>query len=508
MLQHRFIDSAKRDGAKIAFIDRTTDREISFNQALIAGLILSKRFKKVERGRIGIMLPTSGGAALAVLGSVMANLTPVMINYSTGAKQNCHYAQQECDFKTIITTRALLEKVNCPLIPEMLLIEDILSSLNPLEKVWAAIKSKLPTAILKRISGKKQLETPAVILFTSGSEKDPKAVQLTHANLLSNIDAFCEHMEIYGMDRLLAVLPYFHVFGLTVNLWTPLCLGMTSITFANPLEFKSVVKIIRDYKPEFLIGTPFFLEGYLRQSKPGDFTSIRLAVSGADKCPDSLRDLFHTKHNLEIFEGYGTTETSPVISVNPRQQNRPGSIGTPIPGTKVKIINYETGSICNTGETGQILVQGPGVMNGYLNNLEETAMRLKGGWYDTGDLGFIDDDGYIWHKGRLKRFVKIAGEMVSLVAIEEALEQVTEPGIECCAIELPDAKRGAKIVAVTSQVVDPATIAKKLANELPNIALPKKYITVSTFPRMGSGKTDFRGLTEYILRMEKIENAG
>jgi acyl-[acyl-carrier-protein]-phospholipid O-acyltransferase/long-chain-fatty-acid--[acyl-carrier-protein] ligase len=315
-------------------------------------------------------------------------------------------------------------------------------------------------------------------------------------------------MEIYGMDRLLAVLPYFHVFGLTVNLWTPLCLGMTSITFANPLEFKSVVKIIRDYKPEFLIGTPFFLEGYLRQSKPGDFTSIRLAVSGADKCPDSLRDLFHTKHNLEIFEGYGTTETSPVISVNPRQQNRPGSIGTPIPGTKVKIINYETGSICDTGETGQILVQGPGVMNGYLNNLEETAMRLKGGWYDTGDLGFIDDDGYIWHKGRLKRFVKIAGEMVSLVAIEEALEQVTEPGIECCAIELPDAKRGAKIVAVTSQVVDPATIAKKLANELPNIALPKKYITVSTFPRMGSGKTDFRGLTEYILRMEKIENAG
>ena len=260
MLQHRFIDSAKRDGAKIAFIDRTTDREISFNQALIAGLILSKRFKKVERGRIGIMLPTSGGAALAVLGSVMANLTPVMINYSTGAKQNCHYAQQECDFKTIITTRALLEKVNCPLIPEMLLIEVILSSLNPLEKVWAAIKSKLPTAILKRISGKKQLETPAVILFTSGSEKDPKAVQLTHANLLSNIDAFCEHMEIYGMDRLLAVLPYFHVFGLTVNLWTPLCLGMTSITFANPLEFKSVVKIIRDYKPEFLIGTPFFLE--------------------------------------------------------------------------------------------------------------------------------------------------------------------------------------------------------------------------------------------------------
>ena len=263
MLQHRFIDSAKRDGAKIAFIDRTTDREISFDQALIAGLILYKRFKKVERGRIGIMLPTSGGAALAVLGSVMANLTPVMINYSTGAKQNCHYAQQECDFKTIITTRALLEKVNCPLLPEMLLIEDILSSLNPLEKVWAAIKSKLPTAILKRISGKKQLETPAVILFTSGSEKDPKAVQLTHANLLSNIDAFCEHMEIYGMDRLLAVLPYFHVFGLTVNLWTPLCLGMTSITFANPLEFKSVVKIIRDYKPEFLIGTPFFLEGYL-----------------------------------------------------------------------------------------------------------------------------------------------------------------------------------------------------------------------------------------------------
>ena len=135
-------------------------------------------------------------------------------------------------------------------------------------------------------------------------------------------------------------------------------------------------------------------------------------------------------------------------------------------------------------------------------------MRLKGGWYDTGDLGLIDDEGYIWHKGRLKRFVKIAGEMISLVAIEEALDRVTEPDIECCAIELPDAKRGAKIVAVTSQVVDPAIIAKKLANELPNIALPKKYITVLTFPRMGSGKTDFRGLTEQILHMEKNENSG
>lgn len=447
------------------------------------------------------MLPTSSGAALAITGSVMAGLTPVMINYSTGAKKNCLYAQQQCDFKTIVTARALLEKTGCPEMPNMVFLEEIMAGLGTAEKALGLIKSKLPKSMLKRLCGSEDLEQAAVILFTSGSEKEPKVVQLSQRNLLSNIDAFCDMMDIYSMDRLLAVLPYFHVFGLTINLWTPLCLGMTSITYANPLEFKTVATIIKETKPELLVGTPLFLEGYGRQAKPDDFSSVVLTVSGADKCPESLRTLYRSKHQLEIFEGYGATETAPVISVNPRNKNKPGSIGVPIPGTQVKIENYETGAECQLGETGKILVKGDGVMKGYLNNLEESSMRIKSGWYDTGDLGYIDEEGYLWHKGRLKRFVKIGGEMISLVMVEEALNQLTPDEIECCAVELPDAKRGSLIVAVTSAEVDQSEVSKRLAKEIPNLALPKKWVIVSDFPRMGSGKTDFRTLTEQVRRL-------
>ena len=505
MLQHRFIDSAISNPDKISFIHRSTERDISYSQALLASLILARRFGKLERGRIGIMLPTSSGGGLAIIGAVMAGRTPVMINYSTGAEKNCRYAQDSCDFRIIITTKALLEKTGCAHLPEMVFIEDILSSLGKFEKATAFLKSKLPRPLLKRLVGKPNLDLPAVILFTSGSEKEPKVVQLSQRNILSNIDSFSQMMDIYGMDNLLAVLPYFHVFGLTINLWTPMCLGMTTITYANPLEFKTIAKIIREYKPELLVGTPLFLEGYVKQSKAGDFASIKLAVSGADKCPEHLRILYREKHDIEIFEGYGTTETSPVISANPRDRNKPGSIGTPIPGTEIRIQNLDTGADCAVGETGKILVKGDGVMQGYLNDIEESSLRLKSGWYDTGDLGYLDEDGYLWHKGRLKRFVKIGGEMVSLVMVEETMNALTPLEVECCAVELPDSKRGSKIVGVTNTMVDQQDLNKKLSKALPNLALPKKYVHVAEFPRMGSGKTDFRSLTEIVRELD--ENA-
>jgi acyl-[acyl-carrier-protein]-phospholipid O-acyltransferase/long-chain-fatty-acid--[acyl-carrier-protein] ligase len=505
MLQHRFIDSAISNPDKIAFIDRSTERDISYSQALLASLILARRFGKLERGRIGIMLPTSSGGGLAIIGAVMAGRTPVMINYSTGAEKNCRYAQDSCDFRIIITTKALLEKTGCAHLPEMVFIEDILSSLGKFEKATAFLKSKLPRPLLKRLVGKPNLDLPAVILFTSGSEKEPKVVQLSQRNILSNIDSFSQMMDIYGMDNLLAVLPYFHVFGLTINLWTPMCLGMTTITYANPIEFKTIAKIIREYKPELLVGTPLFLEGYVKQSKAGDFASIKLAVSGADKCPEHLRILYREKHDIEIFEGYGTTETSPVISANPRDRNKPGSIGTPIPGTEIRIQNLDTGANCAVGETGKILVKGDGVMQGYLNDIEESSLRLKSGWYDTGDLGYLDEDGYLWHKGRLKRFVKIGGEMVSLVMVEETMNALTPLEVECCAVELPDSKRGSKIVGVTNTMVDQQDLNKKLSKALPNLALPKKYVHVAEFPRMGSGKTDVRSLTEIVRELD--ENA-
>lgn len=506
MLQHRFIDSARAHPDKLAFIDRSANREVSYGSALTASLILARRFAGLEDGRIGIMLPTSSAGALAVTGAVMAGLTPVMINYSTGPARNCQFARQQCDFHTIVTSRTVLEKTGCEELPGMVYMEDIMASLSAWEKLIAAVKARLPRSWLKRLCGKVDLERPAVILFTSGSEKEPKAVQLSQRNILSNIDAFSDMMEIHDMDNLLAILPYFHVFGLTINLWTPLCLGMTAITYGNPLDFKVVARLIREHKPQLLVGTPVFMEGYLRQSKSGDFASVELAVTGADKCPETLREQFRDKHGIEIIEGYGTTETSPVISANPRHNNRPGSIGVPIPGVEVRIEHIESGAECATGETGRILVRGENVMQGYLNNLEETHMRLKNGWYDTGDLGYLDEDGYLWHKGRLKRFVKIGGEMISLVAVEDALDRATPEEVECCAIELPDARRGARIVAITSKEVDSQQVTRQLGDSLPNLALPKHYVVVEEFPRMGSGKTDFRSLTELVRKRQAPES--
>lgn len=503
MLQHRFIEWARKHPNKLAIKDRATQRDITYSQALLGALVLARRFRELERGRIGIMLPTSAGGALAVAGALMGGLTPVMINYSTGARKNCGYAQAQCDFRTIVTARALLERIGCEALPDMVFMEDIMAALGRYEKLLAYLKSKLPLGRLKRMTGSGNLESPAVILFTSGSEKDPKGVPLTQRNLLSNIDSFSDMMDLKGMDHMLAVLPYFHVFGLSIHLWTPLCLGMTAITYPNPLDFKVIAKLIKTEKPQLLIGTPLFLEGYARQSKPGDFSSVELTVAGADKCPDSLRRLYREKHKLEIFEGYGTTETSPVISVNPRDGNRPGSIGVPIPGTRVRIENIDNGEDCAPGETGKIMVKGEGVMSGYLNDTAESHLRLKAGWYDTGDIGILDEDGYLWHKGRHKRFVKIGGEMVSLVNVEETLNAVIGEDVACCAVELPDARRGSRIIAVTNRPIDEKAVARKLAKHLPNLALPKKYVVVGELPAMGSGKIDFRTLTDMVRRREE-----
>jgi len=450
LLHQHFVRIAKRYGNKLAFIDRTSDRRVTYSKALIASLFLVEKFKKYEKGFIGIMIPTSAGCALSILGALMSGRTPVMINYSTGAANNAKYAQRKCNFKTIITSKALIEKINCPVVDGMIFIEDIMEGVSSGDKLKAALVSKLPTAlILKMVLGGNK-DDNLVILFTSGSEKDPKAVQLTHRNIVSNIENFSTVYEMSDKDVVLANLPYFHVFGLTVNLWTPLFHGMTIASYANPLEYKMICTIVREEKPTIMVGTPSFLWGYVRKSEPGDFKSIRVVVSGADKCPDALRTEFREKHGMTLYEGYGATETSPVISVNTPEHNKPGSIGKILPNVQVRIENYETGEDCRPGEVGRILVKGDLVMKGYLDDFEETLMRIRQGWYDTGDMGYLDEDGFLWHSGRLKRFVKIGGEMVSLVKVEDVLEKFLPENVACSVVEVPDALKGVKIVAVVT----------------------------------------------------------
>ncbi|MGE5315181.1 MAG: AMP-binding protein [Acidobacteriota bacterium] len=501
VLHHEFIRIAKQRGNATAIIDKNTNRTISYSKALIASLILAEKFAKYDKGFLGIMIPTSAGCSLSMLGALMSGRVPVMINYSTGAAHNVEYAQKKCGFSTVITSKALLEKISCPVLPGMVFVEDLMESVTLPEKLSAALKSKLPYSLLVRaVHGGDEHDT-SVILFTSGSEKEPRAVELSHRNITSNIEGIRQMFNFTIDDVMLANLPFFHVFGLTVNHWLPLLVGMKMVPYANPLEFRKICDMIRDEQVTFVVGTPSFLWGYLRKSEPGDFRSVRVTLSGADKCPDALRKGFMDKHSVTLLEGYGATETSPVISANTHERNRPGSVGWICPGVRVRIENYETGEECKIGDVGKILVKGENVMKGYFDDFEETSYHIRHGWYDTGDMGKVDKDGFLWHVGRLKRFMKIGGEMISLVRVEEVLERHLPADVSCCVVEIPDALKGAKIVAALTRNVDEKALLKKMSEELPNISLPKQFVVIEEFPKMGSGKIDFRTVTSMVRKM-------
>ncbi len=498
LLHQHFVRTARKFSGKLAFVDMSADRRITYSRALTASLILAGKFREYEKGRVGIMIPTSAGCSLSILGVLMSGRTPVMINYSTGGDRSARYAQQKCGFKTVVTSRALLEKINCPLVEGMVFIEDIMAGVTVAEKLKAAVTARLPVPfILKGIHGGEN-DDDLVILFTSGSEKAPKAVRLSHRNVYTDIRGFSEVVGLSSSDSILANLPFFHVFGLTVSMWTPLLHGMTIITCANPLDYRMICDIISEERPSIMVGTPSLLSGYVRKSRPGDFDSLRLVFCGADKCPDSLRHEFSRRHGITVYEGYGTTETSPVISVNTPGRNRPGSIGKVLPGVQVRIENHDTGRDCLPGETGRIMVKGDIVMKGYFDDLEETSARISLGWYDTGDMGFIDEGGFLWHEGRLRRFAKVGGEMVSLVSVENVLERFLPEDASCCVVEVPDPGRGAKIVAAVTKPIDRKKAVKHMAAYLPNIALPREMLVLEELPKMGSGKIDFRAVTEIV----------
>jgi acyl-[acyl-carrier-protein]-phospholipid O-acyltransferase/long-chain-fatty-acid--[acyl-carrier-protein] ligase len=492
---------AKKNAGKLAVIDKATGKNVTYSRALIGALILSSKFNKYDKGFIGIMIPTSAGCALATVGALMSGRIPVMINYSTGAEANAKFAQEKCKFKTIITSKALLEKINCPVIDGMVLIEDIMAGVTTGEKLKAALTTKLPVNLILSTVHKGNEDDTAAVLFTSGSEKDPKAVQLTHRNIASNIENFGNYVNISGSDILLANLVFFHIFGLTVNLWVPFYYGMTMVTIANPLDFQAVSNTARDEKPTIMVGTPSFFWGYLKKSEPGDFKTLRLMVAGADKCPDALREGYMKKHGVTLLEGYGATETSPVISVNSLEFNRPGSTGKVIPNVQVRVENFETGEMCKTGEVGKILVKGDSVMKGYYDDPELTAEVLIDGWYNTGDMGFFDEDGFLWHAGRFKRFAKIGGEMVSLVKVENILEKYIPEGASCCVVEVPDEKKGSYIVATVSVEVNKTHVLRQMLNDLPNIALPRQFLVIKDLPMMSTGKIDFRSVTRIAQEM-------
>jgi acyl-[acyl-carrier-protein]-phospholipid O-acyltransferase/long-chain-fatty-acid--[acyl-carrier-protein] ligase len=506
-LHQRFIKIAKQYPKDIAVHDVSAGKNITYGQMLLAAIILSEKFKKFKEKNIGVMIPTSFGCCVTTLALLMANKTPVMINYSVGAIENLQYAQQKCNFLTTICTEKLIQKLNLTPVKGMINIEDIMSNINIFDKVKGLSLSKLPTNIIQSYVHKGSIEENAVILFTSGSEKDPKAVQLSHRNIMHNVKGFKTIVSDIRHEVFLANLPLFHVFGITVTFWTPLLYGGRTVTIANPLEYRLVCKSIKKFKVTLMVGTPTFYHGYLKRSEKGDFASVRTAISGADKLSKQIRDEYLKMHNLELYEGYGATETSPVVSTNFKNNCKVGTVGKPLPGTKVKIVDRESGKELPYGKEGKILVKGDLVTVGYYNDYEESSLRIRDGWYDTGDMGVIDKEGYITHRGRLRRFVKIGGEMVSLVRVESVLETILPEETLCCVVEVPNLTKGAEIVAVvTTKDIETKQIKRHMKKELPSIMVPKEYYVMDELPLMASGKVNFRKVEEII--REKHDKKG
>jgi len=506
-LHHKFIETAKKMGSKTAFIDGTTGQEISYSKALIACLLLKKRFEKIQSKNIGVMIPTSGGAMLVAMACLMAGKTPVMINYSTGAIKNCIFAKEKCDFEIVITVRELLKKLEIEPIEDMLFIKDILAGIGKFEKIKTALFTKMSVGMIKSSVYKADYENDnIVILFTSGSEKDPKAVPLTNKNIKMQIYGSIECYNWTKEERFLATLPLFHIFGFTAMYCIPLFLGSTIITQSNPLEYKTICKSLEKYKPTIMVGTPTFYQAYLKIAGKNTFKSMKYAISGADKLPKKTHQEYREKHDLFIIEGYGATETSPILTNNRIDDYRIGSCGKIFPGVKIKILDISTDEILPRGIEGKVYVKGENITKGYYNDIEETSYHFHGGWYDTGDIGVLDKDDFLWHKGRLKRFVKIGGEMVSLVAIELELEDFFPEDVSYCAVEVPNSQKGAEIVLAVTQEVNKIKIRNFLKQRLSAISIPKKIFVVDDLPLMGSGKVNFREVEKICKKLVRKGN--
>jgi len=345
----------------------------------------------------------------------------------------------------------------------------------------------------------------ATVIFTSGSTGTPKGVMLSHHNLMSNVEAVAQVLWISKDDKMMGVLPFFHSFGLMGTLWIPLLSGIGAVYHPNPLDAKSIGRMVERHRATILISTPTFYRAYLKTCTKKEFSSLRHAIVGAEKLTEPLAAAFKEKFGLDLLEGYGCTEMSPAVSINvanvvhgsARQTGtKAGTVGHPVPGVSAQVVDIETGKVLSHDEEGLLLVKGPGRMLGYLKNPEKKAEVLRDDWYVTGDIATIDEDGFIRITDRLARFSKIGGEMVPHLKIEEVIAEV--PGVETCVVTaVPDMRRGERLVAfyTADQQVDPDKIWQSLSRtELPKLWLPRQndIHQLDALPMLATGKVDLR----------------
>ena len=511
-LPEAFWKEARKHPGKFCIGD-SSGRKLNYAATLVSSVALAAKLRSRlgNEKNIGILIPPSVGGVLANIAVSMVRKVPVNLNYTTSPEALDSIVKQ-CAMKTAVTSRAFIDKTGIKLSCKEIFIEDLIKDLTPVDKTVAAFKVFVPLFSYILIFGlvpRRNIEDLATIMFTSGSTGTPKGVMLTHANITSNLEGLYQVFHVQSDDVQLGVLPFFHSFGFTSTIWFPLISGIGAVYHFNPLDAKMVGRLVEKYKATILMSTPTFLNTYIRRCAPEQLKSLRVTVVGAEKLKENIATAFKEKFGIEPMEGYGCTELSPIVSINlpdvngigKRQKaHKPGSIGMPLPGIAVRIVDQETGNAKSPDENGLLYVKGPNVMKGYLNQEEKTREVIKDGWYFTGDIANLDEDGFLTITDRLSRFSKIGGEMVPHIKIEEKMHTILNTTDQVCAVtSVPDEKKGEKLAVLCLKDVDvPSLVEEMKKTDLPNLWIPdiQLFHKVDAIPLLGTGKLDLGSVKE------------
>ena len=475
--------------------------------------VLRREVLAPDEEYVGVLLPPSVGGvavnvALAIDRRVTANL-----NY-TVSSDVVNHCIKEVGVRHVLSTEKFISKTGLEVDAEMVMLDSLRDKVSIVDKAVAFIQAYLiPAFLLDTVLGlnKIQADDLLTVIFTSGSTGMPKGVLLSNANISHNVDAIDRAVRLNNRDTVLGILPFFHSFGYSVTLWAVQTLGPCGVYHFNPLDAKQVGKLSEKYGVTVLLGTPTFLRGYLRRIKPEQFSKLDVAVVGAEKMPADLFEAFEEKFGVRPVEGYGATELSPLVSVNIPPSRSPakfqrdrveGSVGRPLPGVSARVVTPDTDDELDANEDGMLLISGPNVMKGYANRDDLTRDTIHDGWYVTGDIAHIDQEGFIHITGRLSRFSKIGGEMVPHVRIEEELGRLFREGeddeqIRVCVTAVPDAKKGERLIVLhLNTEKDISEIRKALSDAgLPNLFIPSQdsFLEIDEIPMLGTGKLDLKG---------------
>jgi acyl-[acyl-carrier-protein]-phospholipid O-acyltransferase/long-chain-fatty-acid--[acyl-carrier-protein] ligase len=550
-LDRAFLHTARLHPFQFFMADGKTPR-VSCASALSKTIYIGRRLRNQvgDQPMIGLLIPPSVGGALTNYALMLAGRVPVNLNY-TASNEIIASSAQQCGIDVVITSKAFIERFPNMIIPgRTLLLEDALAAPRFTEKISALLLAWLmPAGLLKRALGAKgsarmdpagkhgppasdqraaaprsghaaEMDQLATVIFSSGSTGDPKGVMLTHFNIMSNISQINQVFMLDFRDKILGILPFFHSFGFMAGLWLPAVQGVGVVFHVNPLDAQTVGALIEKYRVTLLVATPTFLQAYMRRCKPESFGSLQYVLVGAEKLQERVAVAFEDQFGIRPLEGYGCTECSPIVAVNGKDFRAPGfrqvaakrgKIGHPLPAVSVKILDIETGQPVPPGTSGMLLVKGPNVMRGYLGKPEKTAEVLHDGWYTTGDIAMMDEDGFLTITDRLSRFSKIGGEMVPHILIEEKLNELADSTEQVFAVTaIPCEKKGEQIVVIhTLPESKLAPVLEKFAQcNLPALWKPKpsQFIHVDAIPVLGTGKMDLRGIKALATALQPLDS--